>query len=79
MRDLKGSSSAWLKTQSPDLRRFQWQTGYGSFSVSESLGSVVKKYIQIQEQHHKKMSFQDEYRKICKLNGIVIDDRYDWD
>ena len=66
MRELKRSSSAWLKTESTELASFHWQDGYGAFSVSPSHMEDIKKYITTQETHHRKESFQDEFRRLCK-------------
>ncbi len=77
--EAKTETSKWLKKQSPDLSDFAWQGGYGAFSVSESNIPQVKKYIANQEHHHKKMSFQDEFRELCKRHGIELDERYAWD
>ncbi len=75
----KTETSKWLKKQSPRLAAFQWQAGYGTFSVSQSNGEQVRRYIANQIEHHKKMSFQDEFRAICKRHGVEIDERYVWD
>ena len=77
--EAKTETSKWLKKQSPDLSDFAWQGGYGIFSVSESNCEQVKRYIAEQERHHRKMSFQDEFRLLCKRHGIEIDERYVWD
>ena len=77
--EAKTETSKWLKKQSSDLSDFAWQGGYGAFSVSESNIPQVKKYIASQEQHHSRMSFQDEFRELCKLHGIDLDERYAWD
>ena len=61
------------------LKEFQWQSGYGIFSVSESNVELVKRFIANQEEHHKKMTFKDEFREICRRHGIEIDERYVWD
>ena len=79
MRELKRSSSTWLKTQNPALAAFHWQNGYGAFSLSPSHVDDVKAYIANQELHHKKESFQDEFRRLCKKYGVEIDERYVWD
>jgi len=79
VREMKTETSKWLKRQSDSLREFSWQAGYGAFSVSESNVPAVKKYIESQEEHHKKMSFQDEFGELCRRHGIEIDDRYVWD
>ena len=77
--EAKTKTSKWLKKQSPDLSDFAWQGGYGIFSVSESNRDQVSSYIADQERHHQKMSFQDEFRLLCKRHGIEIDERYVWD
>ena len=77
--EAKTETSKWLKKQSTDLSDFAWQGGYGVFSVSESNCEQVKRYIAEQEHHHRKMSFQDEFRLLCKRHGIEIDERYVWD
>lgn len=79
MRELKRSSSTWLKTQSPALSSFHWQDGYGAFSISPSHVEEVKAYIANQEKHHRKESFQDEFRRLCKKYGVEFDERYVWD
>src|ERR1700722_14829063 len=60
--ELKTSSSKWMKTQSPRLKDFAWQRGYGVFSVAPSDLDAVTQYIDRQEEHHRKASFQEEYR-----------------
>lgn len=75
----KTSTSKWIKTKGPDYRDFYWQNGYGVFSVSESNVEDVKRYIATQEEHHKKISFQDEFRRFCERHGIPYDERYVWD
>lgn len=62
VRELKRSSSIWVKTKGKDTASFHWQQGYGVFSVSHSNLKRVSEYIRNQEEHHKKLSFQDEYR-----------------
>ena len=73
----KTETSKWIKRQGHD--GFQWQAGYGVFSVSQSNVEQVKRYIANQEEHHKRISFQDEFRRICEKHGIEIDERYVWD
>ena len=77
--EAKTETSKWLKRQSPQLSDFAWQRGYGAFSVSESNLTAVRKYIEDQEEHHRKISFQDEFRKLCKWHNLEIDERYVWD
>ncbi len=75
----KTETSKWIKRQGTTYNDFQWQAGYGIFSVSQSNVEQVRRYIASQEEHHKGMSFQDEFRKICERHGIEIDERYVWD
>ena len=76
---VKADSSKWIKTKGAEYREFYWQAGYGAFSVSESNCPEVKLYIEDQERHHQTMSYQDEFRWLCKKHGIEIDERYVWD
>jgi REP element-mobilizing transposase RayT len=75
----KTETSKWIKKQGSAYRDFHWQGGYGIFSVSQSNVEQVKRYIANQEEHHKHMSFQDEFRELCRKHGIEIDERYVWD
>ncbi len=77
--EAKTETSKWLKRQGPQYADFHWQAGYGIFSVSESNAEQVKRYIANQAEHHKRMSFQDEFRALCARHGIGIDERYVWD
>ena len=75
----KTETSKWLKRKRTELGSFQWQAGYGIFSVDESKLKQTKRYIASQEEHHKRFSFQDEFRELCKRYGVSIDERYVWD
>ncbi len=77
--EVKRSSSIWIKTKGPAYASFRWQNGYGAFSVSHSHTPRVRRYIIEQEQHHAKMSFQDEFRRFLRRHGIEFDERYVWD
>ena len=59
--EIKRNSSRWIKTKHTHYSTFAWQGGYGGFSISPSLHNKTKHYIQNQEQHHKKMTFKEEY------------------
>ena len=78
IRDQKRASSSWLKTK-PRLRDFQWQSGYGTFSVSPSHIRPLTQYIRDQRKHHQTESYQDEFRRLCKKYGVELDERYAWD
>ena len=79
VKELKSTSSKWMKTKSPKLSTFAWQRGYGSFSLSPKDLEALVSYIQEQEQHHQKKSFQEEYREFLKKYGVDYDERYVWD
>lgn len=76
---LKTSSSQWLKEQSPKLKKFAWQRGYGCFSVRPTDSEALCKYIDEQERHHKKQSFQDEFRMFLNKYGVEYDEAFVWD
>ena len=73
---IKANTSKWLSDTYPELYSFSWQEGYGAFSVSSSQISKIVEYIQNQEEHHKRMSFQEEYLAFLKANNIEYDERY---
>ena len=77
--DIKKSSSKWLKTQGPEFGGFAWQLGYGAFAVSESNVESVKKYIADQEEHHRRKTFQEEYREFLEKHQVPYDEKYVWD
>ena len=77
--ELKSHSSRWIKTKGSKYKNFYWQNGYGGFSVNPTEIEIVRKYILNQEMHHKKCTFQDEYRAFLKKYNIEYDVRYVWD
>ena len=76
---VKTSSSKWIKTKGPEFSGFRWQSGYGAFSTSQSDADTVVNYVANQESHHRKMTFQDEYRKLLERYRINYDETYVWD
>ncbi len=79
VRDIKTSSSAWIKKEYPKMADFHWQDGYGAFSVSPSQLERVKAYIANQDEHHRTVPFQDEFRKLLQKHAVGFDERYVWD
>jgi hypothetical protein len=79
MEEIKKSSSKWMKSKGESLRDFYWQNGYGMFPVSPSNLGQVRDYIANQETHHRKMTFQQEYRLFLAKHGVEFDERYVWD
>ncbi len=78
LRVVKTNSSRWIKERWPDRRLFAWQGGYAAFSVSESSRTAVIRYIQDQERHHQRISFQHEFLAMLRKHGVEFDERYIW-
>jgi REP element-mobilizing transposase RayT len=78
LKEIKRSSSRWIKTKHDYYRDFEWQGGYSGYSVSQSKVKDVEKYIANQKEHHKTVSFKDEYIRFLKEYGIDYDDNYLW-
>ena len=68
---LKKDSSSWLKTIDRANHQFSWQIGYGAFSVSSSKVDVVKHYIENQEEHHRRMTYQEEVEMFLKEYDVM--------
>ena len=79
VKEVKRVSNQWLKEQSPEYAGFEWQGGYADFSVSQSNLEQVKEYIAHQEEHHRKMTFQEELRTLLRKHELDWDERYVWD
>ena len=75
-RVVKTNSSRWVHEKYK--QSFAWQTGYGAFSVSESNVPTVSRYIAEQEEHHEKLTFQEEYLAFLRKNKISYDERCIW-
>ena len=76
LQDIKGGSSKWINMGQFVRGNFQWQAGYGAFSYSHSQIDSVVKYIQSQEEHHRKRTFQEEYVQLLERFNIPHDERY---
>jgi len=77
VRDIKSTSYEWVH-QTIKLAVFSWQEGYGAFTVSASQLEVAKQYIANQAEHHRKKTFQEEYRELLVKSGIEFDEKYLW-
>lgn len=75
---IKGGSSKWIHDTFPQHRTFAWQEGYGAFSVSVSHVQDTLIYIQNQEEHHRKKTFEEEFLQFLKKHNIEYDERYVW-
>jgi putative transposase len=79
VKELKRSSTVWLKTKHLEMADFAWQSGYGMFSIGFSQIESVRRYIEGQEEHHRTVSFQDELREFLRGYEMEFDERYVWD
>jgi putative transposase len=77
--NIKKVSSKWIKTLDARYRGFFWQRGYGAFSVSPSQLEGVVRYIEMQQEHHRTRTFQEEYRELLRRHGVDFDERHIWD
>ena len=77
--NVKTETPKWMKAHKDGSKLFSWQSGYGAFSVSHSKCNEVETYIRNQAEHHKRFSYQDEFRKICERHGLSIDESYVWE
>jgi putative transposase len=78
VRLIKANSSKWMNEMRGLGERFEWQTGYGAFTVSQSQVEKTREYVRNQEEHHRVRSFQEEYLGFLERHGIVYDERYVW-
>ena len=76
---VKKESSKWMKKQGAHYENFYWQNGYGNFSVGPSQLDPLIRYIDNQDEHHKTISFQEEFRNLLHKYDMEYDERYVWD
>ena len=79
LRIIKANASKWVHETFPDKHAFAWQEGYGAFSVSLSNDGNVERYIARQEEHHRRMTFQEEFLEFLKRHRVPYDEKYIWD
>ena len=79
VKEVKRGSTLWLKSKHPGFEGFAWQSGYGIFSIGFSQVASVRAYIAGQEEHHRTVSFQEEFRLLPRRYELEFDDRYLWD
>jgi putative transposase len=73
---LKGESSKWISSQYPGIQDFRWQDGYGAFSVGCSQIDDTIAYIANQREHHRRKTFEEEYRQFLKVHNIEVEEKY---
>ena len=74
--EVKRNSSRWIKKLSHEYSMFAWQAGYAAFSVSESVAEKTLNYIKNQKEHHKRVTFAEEYKRFLELNHLDYSDEY---
>lgn len=79
LEELKKQSSKWIKSQGQSYANFYWQDGYGIFSVNPAEIEKVVDYINNQEEHHMRRTFQDEFRAFLRKYKVPFDEQYVWD
>ena len=79
LEEVKSHSLKWIKTKGEGYRNFYWQDGYGAFSVNPAEVDTTISYIANQHEHHKKITFQEEYRAFLKEYKVEYDERYVWE
>ncbi|MDF3131289.1 IS200/IS605 family transposase [Kiritimatiellaeota bacterium B1221] len=77
--NVKKQSSAWIKERDANLSAFYWQKGYGLFSFGALQRDAVEAYVRNQAEHHRKVTFQEEYRSFLDRYNIQYDEKYVWD
>jgi REP element-mobilizing transposase RayT len=78
VRQIKSSTSRWIHETIPDLRRFAWQAGYAAFAVSYSHVETVKRYIATQADHHRNVTFQEEFLAFLRRHDLEFEERFLW-
>jgi len=76
VQEVKQDSSKWMKQY---VSEFYWQSGYGAFSIGESTIAPLCAYIDGQEEHHRKTTFEEEFRKLCVQYNVELNEKYVWD
>ena len=79
VKEIKQSSSKWIKTQGQEFADFQWQEGYGAFTIGQSQVETLRGYLAKQKAHHQRQSFEDELREVLTRYEVAYDERYLWD
>lgn len=74
VRHAKFRSTNWVRAEFSELKRFAWQEGGGGFTVSKSLVARVESYIQNQKEHHRTLTFKEEFLELLRLHGVEFDE-----
>jgi REP element-mobilizing transposase RayT len=79
LRIIKTNSSKWVHETLTNKSDFAWQTGYAAFAVSRSNMAAVRRYIETQEAHHRRVTFQEELIVFLEKHGLEYDERFIWE
>ena len=79
IRLIKANTSRWINSKNGGHTPFAWQDGYGAFSISHNHVDAVKQYISNQAEHHHTIDFKEEFRRLCQLYDVQINETYAWD
>ena len=79
LQKIKPASTKWMQKTFPEIKEFGWQTGYGAFSVGRANLQQVINYIANQEEHHRKISFEEEFIHLLEMQGISYDRKFVFD
>jgi len=79
VRLIKANSSRWINEERKIKGKFEWQKGYGVFSISQSGRDALSQYIRNQREHHTKQTFEDEYFRTLELHGVEYNPEYVFD
>ena len=77
MREVKSNSSSWVH-RAIGISSFEWQEGYGAFTVSRWDVDATRRYFRQQKEHHRRKTFQEEYLELLRESGIEFDEKYLW-
>ena len=78
LKEVKGDSSLWIKSQGRAFRNFHWQDGYGAFSFGRADLPALQRYVSTQKEHHRKWTYKEELIWMLEENGVEYDERYLW-
>jgi len=78
LQHVKGDSSKWIKTKGAEFGGFKWQEGYGGFSIGQSQGAALERYFNRQKEHHRRVTFQEEFLALLRKYKVEYDERYIW-
>ncbi len=76
LRVIKANSSKWINEEQLTDSRFAWQEGYSVFTVSQSQVENVRRYLQRQEEHHRKSTFREELQTLCERHDVEFHPEY---